>query len=159
MAQMIKNLPATQEIWVQSLDWEDPLEKGKATHSSILAWRIPWTVCNMGSQRVRRDWATFTFTWFSLLLLFSSCAEQGLLSSCCAQASHWGSFSSCRAQALGHVGFSSCGSWVLEHRLNSCGTQAPWHVGSFRIRSQTHVSCIGRQILYYHRSPVVFFQM
>ena len=41
------------EIWVQSLDWEDPLEKGKAIHSIILAWRIPWTVQSMGSQRVR----------------------------------------------------------------------------------------------------------
>ena len=40
---MVKNLPAMQETWVQSLGWEDPLEKGKATHSSILAWRIPWT--------------------------------------------------------------------------------------------------------------------
>ena len=43
-AQLVKNLPAVQETWVQSLDWEDPLEKGKATHSSVLAWRIPWTV-------------------------------------------------------------------------------------------------------------------
>ena len=43
-AQLLKNLPAIQETWVQSLDWEDPLEKGKATHSSILAWRNPWTV-------------------------------------------------------------------------------------------------------------------
>ena len=41
VAQLVKNLPAMQETWVQSLDWEDPLEKGKATHSSILAWRIP----------------------------------------------------------------------------------------------------------------------
>ena len=45
--------------WVRSLGW-DPLEKGKATHSSILAWRIPWTVESIGSQRVRHDWATFT---------------------------------------------------------------------------------------------------
>ena len=44
VAQLVKNLPAMQETWVQSLGWEDPLEKGKATHSSILAWRIPWTV-------------------------------------------------------------------------------------------------------------------
>ena len=44
MAQLVKNLPAKQETWVQSLAWEDPLVKGKATHSSILAWRIPWTV-------------------------------------------------------------------------------------------------------------------
>ena len=44
MAQLVKNPPAMQETWVQSLGWEDSLEKGKATHSSILAWRIPWTV-------------------------------------------------------------------------------------------------------------------
>ena len=43
VAQLVKNLPAMQETWVRSLGWEDPLEKGKATHSSILAWRIPWT--------------------------------------------------------------------------------------------------------------------
>ena len=43
MAQMVKNLPAMQETWVRSLGWEDPLEKGMATHSSILAWRISWT--------------------------------------------------------------------------------------------------------------------
>ena len=44
VAQLVKNLPAIQETWVQSLGWEDPLEKAKATHSSILAWRIPWAV-------------------------------------------------------------------------------------------------------------------
>ena len=43
MAQVAKNLPVMQEIWVISLSWEDPLEEGIATHSSILAWRIPWT--------------------------------------------------------------------------------------------------------------------
>ena len=41
---MVTNPPAVQETWVQSLGWEDPPEKGKATHSSILAWRIPWTI-------------------------------------------------------------------------------------------------------------------
>ena len=59
VAQLLKNLPAVRETWVQSLGWEDPLEKGKATHSSILAWRIP----NMDSQRVGHDWVTFTFTF------------------------------------------------------------------------------------------------
>ena len=65
VAQMVvKNLPAMQETWVQSLGWDDPLEKGMATHSSILAWRIPWTeepgrLQSMGLQRVRHDWATF----------------------------------------------------------------------------------------------------
>ena len=43
VAQLVKNPPAVRETWVRSLGWEDPLEKGKATHSSILAWRIPWT--------------------------------------------------------------------------------------------------------------------
>ena len=44
VAQLVKNLPAMRETWVRSLGWEDPLEKGMATHSSILAWRMPWTV-------------------------------------------------------------------------------------------------------------------
>ena len=44
VAQLVKNPPAMRETWVQSLGWEDPLEKGKDTHSSILTWRIPWTV-------------------------------------------------------------------------------------------------------------------
>ena len=55
MAQLVKNLPAVQETWVGSLGWEDPLEKGKATHSSILVWRIPWTVKSMRSRRVGHD--------------------------------------------------------------------------------------------------------
>ena len=49
VAQLVKNPPAMWETWVLSLHWEDPLEKGKATHSSILAWRIPW-IQSMGSQ-------------------------------------------------------------------------------------------------------------
>ena len=44
VAQLVNNLLAMQETWVPSLGWEDPLEKGKATHSSFLAWRIPWTI-------------------------------------------------------------------------------------------------------------------
>ena len=50
LTQMIKNLSAMQETWVQSLGWEDPLEKGMATHSSILAWRIPWTEDSLQSS-------------------------------------------------------------------------------------------------------------
>ena len=61
IAQLVKNLPAMREIWVWSLGCEDPLEKGKATHSSILAWRIPWTILSMGWQKVRHNWVTFTF--------------------------------------------------------------------------------------------------
>ena len=62
VAQLVNKLPTVHEILVQFLGWEDPLEKGTATHSSILAWRIPWTIQSMGSQRVRYHWATFTFT-------------------------------------------------------------------------------------------------
>ena len=62
VAQTVKNLPVMQETWVQSLGWEDALEKGMVTHSSILAWRIPWSeepgrLQSMGSQRVRHDGA------------------------------------------------------------------------------------------------------
>ena len=71
MAQTVKNLPTTQETQVQSLGWEDPLEKGMATHSSILAWRIPWTeepggLQSMGTQRVRYDSVTNTKHFFNL---------------------------------------------------------------------------------------------
>ena len=60
MAQTVKNLPVVQGIQVQSLGWEEPLEKGMVTHSSILAWEIPWTeepggLQSMGSQRVGHD--------------------------------------------------------------------------------------------------------
>ena len=50
VAQLVKNLPAMQETWVRSLGWDDPLEKGKTTHSNILAWRIPWTVSSFGKE-------------------------------------------------------------------------------------------------------------
>ena len=68
VAQMVKNLPAMQETWIQSLSWEGPLEKGMATHSSILAWRIPWTeepggILSMQLQRLRHDWETNIFTF------------------------------------------------------------------------------------------------
>ena len=60
MAQLVKNLPATQETQFWSLGWEDPLEEGMATHSSVLAWRIPWTeepggLQSTESQRIGRD--------------------------------------------------------------------------------------------------------
>ena len=80
VAQMVKNLSAMQEPWVWSLGWKDPLEKEMATHSNILAWRIPWTeesggLWSMGSQRIRHDWATFIhsviqYLFFSGLFYF-----------------------------------------------------------------------------------------
>ena len=67
MVQTVKKLPAKQETWVRSLGREDPLEKGMATHSSILAWRTPWTeepgwLHSMGLQRVGYNQATNTHT-------------------------------------------------------------------------------------------------
>ena len=77
VAQVVKNLPVMQEIWVWPLVWNDPLEKGMATYSSILAWRIPWTeepagLQSMGSQWVRHDWPTFTFT---LRYIYKRCQD------------------------------------------------------------------------------------
>ena len=63
VAHMVKRLPAMWETEVQSLGWEDPLEKEMVTHSSTLTWKIPWTeepgrLQSMGSQRAGRDWVT-----------------------------------------------------------------------------------------------------
>jgi len=55
VAQLVRNSSAMWKTRVRSVDWEDPLETGKATHSSILAWRIPWIIQSMGSQRVGHD--------------------------------------------------------------------------------------------------------
>ena len=76
VAQMVKNLPAMRETWVQSLGWEDPLEKGMDIDSNILAWRIPWTeepgrLQSMGSLRVRHDWVIWlTLTWKKILYIY-----------------------------------------------------------------------------------------
>ena len=70
VAQMVKNLPALQETWVQSLGREDPLQKRMATYSSILTWKIPWSeepagLHSMALQRVGHYWATDAFIHFS----------------------------------------------------------------------------------------------
>ena len=70
VAQLVNNLTAMQENWVQSLGWEDPLEKGEASHSRIPAWRFPWQ--SMGIQRVGRDWATFTSLHITCLTHFGT---------------------------------------------------------------------------------------
>ena len=62
VAQLVKNLPAIQETWVQSLGREDSPEKGKATHSSILAWRSPWTIQSIGVSKSRIQLSNFHFT-------------------------------------------------------------------------------------------------
>ena len=64
VAQLVKNPPAMWETWVRSLGWEDPLEKGNATHSSILAWRIPWTVWSIhGVAKSQIRLSDFHFLW------------------------------------------------------------------------------------------------
>ena len=92
-----------------------------------------------------------------LCWLFSSWRDQGLLSSCCVQASHCSGFSCRRAQALGCTGFSACGTWARwlwlpgfraqAQHLWHTGLAAPWHVGSSQIRDPTGVTCITKQIL------------
>ena len=69
VTQTVKSLPVIQKTWVPSLGQKDPLEKGMPTHSSVLAWRIPWikklgSLQSMGSQRVGHNWVTNTFTFF-----------------------------------------------------------------------------------------------
>ena len=83
---MVKNLPAMQETRIQSLGWEDPLEKRIATHSSILCWRIPWTEepgrpQSMGLQRSRQDWKLTQIkesweNWFPSSLSYWQCSTQ-----------------------------------------------------------------------------------
>ena len=80
VAQRVKNLPAMLETQVQSLSWEDPLEKEIATHSSTLSWRIPmdrgaWWATVHGSQRDGHDRATntFTFTMIYVIILIDTC--------------------------------------------------------------------------------------
>ena len=70
VAQLVKNLPTMRETWVRSLGWEDPLEKGKTTHSRILAQRMPWIVYSMGLQRVGRNFH-FTSLWGKIFLILS----------------------------------------------------------------------------------------
>ena len=81
VAQRLKRLPSMRETWVQFLGWEDALEKEMATHSSILAWRIPWTeepggLQSTGSQRVGHDWAQ---TWCLNLTYSNYCFSMYIL--------------------------------------------------------------------------------
>ena len=71
VAQLVKNLPAMQETWVWPLGWEDPLEEGKATHSSILAWRIPWTVYGLAKSQTQLKDTLVLGNWAYNVFLFS----------------------------------------------------------------------------------------
>ena len=80
VAQLVKNLLAMWETWLRSLGWEDPLEKGKATHSSILAWRIPWTVHGVAKSRTRLSDFPFTSLHFKLSASICGMERKGLTS-------------------------------------------------------------------------------
>ena len=113
VVQTVKNLPEVWKTWVWFLGWEDPLEKGTATHSNILAWKISWTeepggLQSMGSQRVGHDWATYTFT---LLCLFQ---ERSPLSSL---ASPWNLWSQKGNESLPWCGPQPGGHKHLLHSL------------------------------------------
>ena len=147
---MVKNLLVMQETWVQSLGWEDPLEKAMATHSSILAWRIPWTeepheLQPMGSQTDMAEWLTlsvcphlisdeFEVQIQTLWLCFSCCLlAQSLLTVCNPMDCSWpGStvYGISQARILVWVGMSPSR-------------------GSFQPRNWTRVSCIGRHFFFF----------
>ena len=74
VAQLVKSPPAMRETWVRSLSWENPLEKGKATHSSIVAWRMPWTVYPWGHKESDMT------EWLSLSLHMIACINQSSVS-------------------------------------------------------------------------------
>ena len=102
VAQLVNNLPTMPETWVWSLGWEDPLEKGKATHSSILAWRIPWTYSPWGRKE------SDTTEWLSLVANSNDLLCFLFL----------GTFS-----AVNNLGFLEV--WVLD---NQCMAQVGWWV-------------------------------
>ena len=183
---VVKNLPAMQETQVWSLGWEDPLEKGMATHSSILAWRILWIeepggLQSMGSQRVRHDWVTNAHTKYKYshfegcgtLLVFKKIFLKinlflTVLGLCCFA---W-TFSSCGEEGCSLLWCEGISLWCLPLLWGSSSTAqglqwlCAWavtlrHVGSYLTRDQTHVSCVGSQILNHwttREAPLLVFK-
>ena len=125
VAQTVKNLPAVQETGIQSLGWEDLLEKGMATHSSILAWRIPWTkepgrLQSMRSQRVGHDWVpehthipVFPFIHSLIRMVYLLTFENMCLFGC-ARSWLWHTGSSIFVEACG---IFSCSMWTLSFSM------------------------------------------
>ena len=153
VAQLVKNLPAVWETWVRSLGWEDPLKKGKATQSSILAWRIPWTVESMGSQRVRHYWVTFTFTQLCLTLCDSmDCSTPGF------PVHH-------QLPQLTQTHFNQGGDAIQpSHPLSSLSTPAfnvSQHQGLFQWVSSLHqvATVLELQHLSFEYSQLIFFRI
>ena len=143
---VVKHLPAmqeTQEIWVRSLGWEVPLEEGMVSHSSVLAWRIPWTeepdgLQSMGSQRVRHDWKNlacthiqYSMVWIQPNFLFDSITTRHLKR----VLSSFHFINSLAINILTQSSLASAGNW-FQHLLwipKSTDAQAPyvkWHIVS-----------------------------
>ena len=163
MAQRVKHLPIMRETWVRSLGQKDPLEKEMVTHSSILAWRIPWMeepgrLQFMGFQRVRHHWATNTFT-FSLRIIFLPLLT--VLSSpkvIQAQAltvfKEWSEVVQSCPTLCDPTDCSLSGSSIhgILQAIIQEWVAMPFFRGSSQPRDQTHVSyisCIGRRVLYH----------
>ena len=166
VAQMVKDVPAMQETWVRSLGPEDPLEEEMAAHSSILAWRIPWTEEPGGPRHgvaepnvteqlththVNRAWFQFTFCFSQILNFVLFLPVLGLC--CCAWAfssgGEWGlrfaaghMFLSLWGLTCGGAQTLNMGSAVVAHSW-----VAPWCMGSSCTRDRTHVPCTGGQTL------------
>ena len=117
IAQLVKNLPAMRETWVQSLGWEDPLEKGKATHSSIVPWRILWTVVH-GLAKSQTPLSDFHFHF---CLVAQSCPTL------------------CSPWTVAHQAPLSMG--ILQARILEW-VAMPSSRGSSQPRDQTQVSCV-----------------
>ena len=131
VARMVKNLPAVQETWVQSLGWEDPLEEGMTTHSSILAWRIPWTEELAGYKlnlvRKFHSWLSAegkAERFFFQLLLRKTLSRGQNLSSCLGKARWWIRWGSVFASSFYSL-IPKVFCWVLiisgGLRLGGCG--------------------------------------
>ena len=150
VAQLVKNLPTVRETWVRSLVWEDPLEKGKATQSSILAWRISWTVESMGSQRVGHDWVTFTLTQSCLTL----CDNHGLQHTRLPCATPRAYSKSCPSRWWYHPTISSS---VIPFSCLQCFPSS----GSFQIISSYQVATVLelRHLSFYEYSQLIFFRI
>ena len=146
VAQTVKNPPAMQETWVPSLGWEDSLEEGMATCSSILAWRIPQTeeLCglqSLGSQRGGHDWATkhiacnlkirnvnyCCVVFYNVIYFFIlGCAASSLLNELVSGCGEQGLLYSWKAQSSRSSSFSCCGAQALGCAgFNSCGVLVP----------------------------------
>ena len=140
VAQRIKRLPAMQETGVRPLGWEDPLEKEMAAHSSILAWRIPWTE-EPGGPRKESDTTEWLHFHFLSLVYSQLCKQLLLLFSCSVVSNSFATPWTVACQAPLSIGISQ--ARILEWVAISFSRGSSWP------RNWACVSCVGRWILYH----------